>query len=40
VIERILEVYAERRESGETFLDCFRRIGIEPFRADVYADAA
>jgi sulfite reductase (NADPH) hemoprotein beta-component len=40
VIERILDVFVENRRPNESFLDCYRRIGIEPFKADVYADAA
>jgi sulfite reductase (NADPH) hemoprotein beta-component len=40
VIERILDVYVEQRSAGETFLECYRRIGIDPFKAIVYADAA
>jgi sulfite reductase (NADPH) hemoprotein beta-component len=39
VIDRLLEVYVDRREEGERFLDCYRRIGIEPFKERVYADA-
>ena len=35
-LERILRVYVERREGDERFLDTFRRIGLEPFRARVY----
>ena len=40
VVERILDVYLEQRREGESFLDCYRRIGIEPFKTIVYADAA
>jgi sulfite reductase (NADPH) hemoprotein beta-component len=36
-IERILTVYVEQRHEGERFLDTFRRIGIAPFKARVYA---
>ncbi len=35
-LERILQVYIEQRDDGERFLDTFRRIGLEPFRARVY----
>jgi len=35
-LERILQVYVEQRDDGERFLDTFRRIGLEPFRARVY----
>jgi sulfite reductase (NADPH) hemoprotein beta-component len=40
VIERILDVYVAERQPGEAFLACYRRIGIEPFKTYVYADAA
>ena len=39
VIEKILDVYLKSRFEGEEFLHCYRRIGIEPFREQVYADA-
>jgi len=38
-IARILEVYVERREEGEEFLQTVRRIGVEPFGERVYAAA-
>ncbi len=31
-IERLVEVYLEARQVGETFIDTFRRIGIGPFK--------
>ena len=37
VIERILDVYVERRADGEIFLDTVRRIGVEPFKQRVYS---
>ena len=37
VIGDILEVYLERREEGETFIETVRRIGVLPFRERVYA---
>lgn len=37
-VARILEVYLGARLQGEDFLECYRRIGIEPFKARVYAD--
>jgi sulfite reductase (NADPH) hemoprotein beta-component len=37
VIERILTVFTEQREEGELFIDAVRRLGIEPFKARVYA---
>jgi sulfite reductase (NADPH) hemoprotein beta-component len=39
VIEQILEVYVAKRENDERFLDCYRRIGIEPFKERVYSNA-
>ncbi|GIX30542.1 MAG: sulfite reductase [Porticoccaceae bacterium] len=36
VVEKILEVYLERRFEGESFSDTFARIGIEPFKERVY----
>lgn len=40
VIEKILLVYLARRFDGESFLGCFNRIGIAPFKESVYAEAA
>jgi sulfite reductase (NADPH) hemoprotein beta-component len=40
VIEKILDVYLARRDDGERFVDCVRRLGIEPFKERVYAKAA
>ncbi len=39
-LERILQVYVERREEDERFLDTVRRIGLQPFRERVYVKAA
>ena len=39
VVEQILDVYVNRRIEEEPFLDCFRRIGMEPFKERVYAGA-
>jgi len=38
-IAKILDVYVERREEGEEFLDTVRRIGVEPFAEKVYGKA-
>ncbi|MEO7775266.1 MAG: nitrite/sulfite reductase [Steroidobacteraceae bacterium] len=35
-IQKILEVYVQTRNEDESFLDNYRRIGVEPFRARVY----
>ena len=37
VIERIVDVYVERRQPGESFVEAVRRLDIEPFRERVYA---
>ena len=39
VIEQILDVYINRRIEEEPFLNCFRRIGMQPFKERVYAGA-
>ncbi len=39
VIEQILGVYVEKREDGERLIDVYRRIGIQPFKERVYANA-
>ena len=38
-IERILDVYVAERREAERFIDTFRRIGVSPFKARVYAPA-
>jgi len=38
-IERIINVYVAERHEEERFLDTFRRIGVAPFKARVYAPA-
>ena len=37
VISRILSVFVERRIPGESFLETYRRIGIEPYKERAYA---
>jgi sulfite reductase (NADPH) hemoprotein beta-component len=39
VIERLVGVYVERRHEDERFVDTVRRLGIEPFKERVYAEA-
>ncbi len=39
-IGRILDVYVAQRVDGEAFLDTYRRIGMEPFKAGVYDNPA
>lgn len=38
-VRDILEVYRDQRADDERLLDTFRRIGIEPFKERVYAEA-
>ncbi len=37
VIDKLINVYVEKRSEDETFLDTFRRVGIDPFKERVYA---
>jgi sulfite reductase (NADPH) hemoprotein beta-component len=37
VISRLMAVYVDARKDAESFIDTVRRIGIEPFKARVYA---
>jgi sulfite reductase (NADPH) hemoprotein beta-component len=37
-IERIIKTYVDERQEGERLLDTYRRIGIKPFKARVYAE--
>ncbi len=37
IIAKILEIYIDRRTEEETFLDTYRRIGLDPFKENVYA---
>jgi len=39
-IAKIVEKYRELRTDGERFLETYRRVGIEPFKAAVYGEAA
>jgi sulfite reductase (NADPH) hemoprotein beta-component len=39
-IERIVDVYRERRDEGERLIDTYRRIGMGPFKERVYAPRA
>jgi sulfite reductase (NADPH) hemoprotein beta-component len=38
-IARLIETYVELRAEGERFVDTYRRVGIEPYQARVYAEA-
>ncbi|MGB0661819.1 MAG: nitrite/sulfite reductase [Mangrovicoccus sp.] len=35
-IERILTAYLEIREEGESFIECYRRLGMAPFKTALY----
>ena len=37
VIGKLLDVYIRLREENERFLDTYRRVGIDPFKENVYA---
>jgi sulfite reductase (NADPH) hemoprotein beta-component len=39
VVDKILQVYLQRRQGSERFIDTYNRIGIEPFQEHVYAKA-
>jgi sulfite reductase (NADPH) hemoprotein beta-component len=39
VIERLVDVFVERRHEEERFIDTVRRLGLEPFKERVYAEA-
>lgn len=36
-VENVVDVYLEKREPGERFLDAYRRLGPDPFKERVYA---
>lgn len=37
VIAKIIDVYVNKRTDEESFLDTYRRVGIDPFKERVYA---
>ncbi len=37
-VERIIDTYLKLRESGERFLDTYRRVGMEPFKNMAYLE--
>lgn len=39
VVEKIVDTYLEKRQSGERFIDTYKRIGIDIFKERVYAKA-
>ena len=40
VIRKIVDTYVKERHSDETFIDCVIRIGLEPFKLNVYGKKA
>ncbi len=38
VIARILDVYVDNRHDEESFLHCFQRIGLDPFKERIYGN--
>ncbi len=39
VIEKLISVYMKNRQLGERFVETFNRVGMEPFKEEVYAKA-
>ena len=39
IIKKIIEVYLKHRNEEEIFIDCFSRIGLEPFKNHIYSKA-
>jgi sulfite reductase (NADPH) hemoprotein beta-component len=37
-VEKVIEVFLAQREPEERFIDCYRRVGMGPFKERVYAD--
>ncbi|MFV8571017.1 nitrite/sulfite reductase [Marinobacter sp. SBS5] len=37
VVSKIIDVFVEKRTEEETFLDTYRRVGLDPFKERVYA---
>ncbi|MFL2840345.1 MAG: nitrite/sulfite reductase [Pseudohongiellaceae bacterium] len=37
VIEKIIQIYLDKRQSNEKFIDTYQRLGMEPFKERVYA---
>ena len=38
-IDALVDAFLKQRQGGERFLDTYRRVGLAPFKAAVYADA-
>ena len=39
-VANLLSVYTDNRIEGESFLETYRRIGLDPFKERVYAQAS
>ncbi len=39
-IAALIETFVEQRQEDECFVDTYRRVGIEPYKARVYAKEA
>lgn len=39
VIDKIIKLYVEKRADGESFIDAYERLGMEPFKERVYGTA-
>ena len=39
VIDQIIQIYLAERQDGEKFIDTYQRLGMEPFKEQVYAKA-
>ena len=37
VVAKLIDVFVEKRTEEETFLDTYRRVGLDPFKERVYA---
>ncbi len=40
VVDEILNTYLDLRDTGERFIDTYRRVGIDPFKARIYPEKA
>jgi len=36
-VEKVVNIYLDKREAGERFIDTYRRIGLAPFKENLYA---
>ena len=38
VIKKIITIYVSNRHPDENFIDCVARIGIDPFKKEIYGE--